>query len=119
MPIILNSMGELAQARLDNTTITSIFSPASGKTVQISLVHVVNTSVSTATFSLFLDNDGTTYDQSTVLAWEESIPAKRFADFSFERALYMNNSTGNLAFLEGTANAITISVYGSTFTITG
>ena len=118
MPIILNSMGELAQARLDNTTITSIFSPASGKTVQISLVHVSNSTASAATFRLFLDNDGTTYNESTQLAWDVSVPAKQFIDMAFERALYMNNASGNLAFQEGTANALTISVYGSTFTIT-
>ena len=102
---------QLAQHRENSTSAVSIYSPSAGQTVIIKTVTLCNTTSSAATFRIFMDDDGTTYDQTTAKYYDASLAANSTLDLSVFWA--MNNSNGNLAFQNGTANAITITVDGA------
>ena len=91
-------------------TAESIYSPGSGETGVIRTIVVCNTTMSADSFSIFLDNDGTTYDESTALYFDEGIAANETIVISVY--LPMNNSSGNLAVECATTNAVTFTVAG-------
>ena len=105
-----NSYQQLGQARENSTNAVSVYSPGASEEVIIKSVIVANTSGSAATVRIFHDDDGTTYDESTALAWDVNIPADSVWDR--EVTLCMNDSTGNLAYRSSVANALTITAYG-------
>jgi len=63
-----------------------------------------------ATYRLFVDEDGSTYDQTTAIAYD--IPLLGNTTDTWEVEIYMNNPSGNLAVRTGTANALTFTVNG-------
>ena len=72
---------------------------------------VCNTSAAAATFRFFIDDDGTTYDESTALFWDENIPVGQ--TLIFDMSQYMDNSSGNAAVRSDTANALTFTLSGT------
>ncbi len=102
---------QLGQARPANTTAASVYSPADGVTAELDTIVICNTSGSTATFRLFHDDDGTTYDETTALYWDVSATAAS-RSIEIDLSLYMGNADGNLAIRTGTGNALTFTVYG-------
>jgi len=102
---------QLGQLRPANTTAASIYSPTSGITGIISSICIVNTGSSAALARVFHDNDGTTYDETTALLWEERILPGR----AFYRDCHWpaNNSSGNFAVRTDKANDLTFTFYGS------
>lgn len=105
---------QLGQARENSTNAVSVYSPASSTTAVIKSVVVCNNTGSAATFRLFLDNDGTTYDQSTALYYDTSIGAN--TTVQIDTYWPMDDENGNLAYRSDTANAITITVFGAEIT---
>lgn len=99
---------QLAQARENSTNAVSVYSPSAGETVQV-FVKIANVTSATAAVRVFHDNDGTTYDESTALAWDVDIGAGEFLEIE---KVFMDNSSGNLAYRSETANALTCTVYG-------
>ncbi len=102
---------QLAQARENSTNAASIYSPGTGITALIKTILIANQSGAAATYRLFLDNDGTTYDQGTCLAYDVPIDANSTHYITVFMA--MNNSSGNLAYRSSAANALTITVFGA------
>jgi len=103
----------LAQARENSTNAVSVHSSPNGYLDIVETIILCNQSGLGATFRLFFDQDGTTYDETTALYWDASLPANSSLTIEFEKGLYMNNNSGNLAYRSNTANAITISIWGS------
>lgn len=101
---------QLGQSRDNDTNAHSIYSPAAGVTAIITTIVLTNTSAYTANVDVYLDDDGSTYDESTAIIWNIRIPAK--ATEIVMGFFPMNNSSGNLAYKERTANAITITAFG-------
>lgn len=101
---------ELGQARPGNTTAVSLYSPAANITATIDTVVVCNTSGASASFRLFLDHDGTTYNQTTALIYDLVVLAD--STTIVNGPIYMNLSTGNLAVRTDTGNALTFTAYG-------
>ena len=101
---------QLGQHRINSTTATSLYSPGASTTAIIKSVVVCNQSGSPATFRLFLDDNGTTYDETTALYWDATIPS----DTTVQIDTYwpMNDSAGNLATRTSVANAITFTAFG-------
>lgn len=106
--------GQLFQHRENSTNPVSVFSPGSGEEVEITRVIICNTSASAVTVRAFHDDDGTTYDESTALLWDWSIPAGE--SWPWNARIDMDNSSGNLAFRSSVANALTYTGYGSVTT---
>jgi hypothetical protein len=102
---------QLAQHRENSTSAVSIYSPANSETAVIKSITLCNTTGSAATCRVFMDNDGTTYDETTARYYDKSVPANDSIELSVFWVL--NNPTGNIAFQNGTANAITITVDGA------
>jgi len=102
---------QLGQARDNDTDAHSVYSPAVGVTAIITTIVLANTSTSSAEVSVYIDDDGTTYNESTCLASTILIAAK--SSEVIMGFFPMNNSAGNLAYKQETANAITITVFGT------
>ena len=101
----------VAQSRPSDTNAASVYSPAAGTVLIVTRVLVVNTSAGNDTFSIFLDRDGTTYDQSTALFYQETLNSKTTREI--EGHWFLDNSSGNLAVQSGTGSAITYTFFGA------
>jgi hypothetical protein len=102
----------LAQARENSTSAVSVHTPPTQHRDKVETIMLCNTSGSAATFRLFFDADGTTYDETTALYWDTALPADSTLTLAFDRGLYMANDSANIAYRSSVANAITISVWG-------
>ncbi len=98
----------LAQSRPSDTTAVSVYSPASGVRAQITRVLVCETAGNTPSFRIFLDNDGTTYDQTTALFYDKAMAANNTTEI--EGDWYMNG--GNLAVRTSAGNELTFTIFG-------
>jgi hypothetical protein len=106
--------GVLGQLRPANTTAASLYSPAASTIGIGKTLTVCNTSGAAATFRIFVDNDGTTYDETTAIFWDISIAADETVQLD---GFYpMNNAAGNLAVRTSVANALTFTLFGAEVT---
>jgi len=103
-----------AQARENSTDAVGVYSPGSGVTAVIKSIVLCNQTANDETVRLFLDDDGTTYDQDTALFYD--IPIEANTTIEIDSYWPMNDSTGNFAYRSSTANAITITVFGAEIT---
>ncbi len=108
----INNAQVLGQARPANGTAVSIYGPADRTKALIFGINIANTTSSSATYRLFIDEDGTTYDQSTALAYDVSIAANNQVLLEYRDGLPIENP-GNLAIRVGTNSALTFTAYGS------
>lgn len=105
---------QLGQLRPANTTAASLYSPGASTTAIIKNLTVCNTTALTAKFRVFVDDDGTTYDESTALFYDAEILANTTVGIGGFRA--MNNSSGNFAVRTDTADALTFTLDGAEVT---
>ena len=104
---------QLAQTRPSGTTAGAAFT-ASIQT-EITRIFITNTTGSGATFSIYHDDDGTTYDQTTALFYGVSIPANTTTEFSCNPGAGIQiRADGKLAVQSNTGSALTFSIYGIT-----
>ena len=101
---------QLGQLRPANTTATTLYSPADNTTTIITNIWVCNTTANTPTYRLFVDDNGTTYDETTAIAFDVALAANESKQISCYIA--MNNSSGNLAVRTSAANEINFSAFG-------
>jgi hypothetical protein len=99
---------QLGQYRENSTNPVSIYSPDAGQTAQLFL-KIANVSGSPALVRLFHDENGTTYDQSTALIYDLKIMPGEILEVDH---IFINDSTGNVAYRSSVANALTATVYG-------
>lgn len=104
---------QLGQLRPADTTAASLYSPA-GETAIIKSIVVCNTTASAAAFRIFLDDNGTTYDQTTALFYDANINANETVEI--DTYWPMNDSTGNLAVRTDTGSALTFTAFGAVIT---
>lgn len=105
------TLQQLFQSRPSGTSAASVLSPSASEEALVKTILVCNTSSALATFRIFHDDDGTTYDENTALYWDIPVPAGKTAEV--EVNAMMNSSTGNLAVRSNTADALTFTGYGS------
>ena len=101
----------LGQLRPADTSNASLYSPGSGVTAIIKAIFICNTSGAVATARLFLDDDGTTYDETTAFFWDVEIAAD--TTLEIDSFISMNNANGNLAVRTDTADALTFTAFGA------
>ena len=101
---------QLAQSRPSGTSAVSLVNPSANQDVMVTSVVIANTTGSAAAYSIFHDIDGTTYDQTTALAYAVSLPANSFVEVRIEFPLA--TTAGNLAIQTDTSNALTFTAYG-------
>lgn len=105
---------QLGQLRPANTSAASLYSPGSSETAIVYSIVVCNTSGADATYRIFHDDNGTTYDETTALFWDVTLTAD--SSDILEMKVSMDDSSGNLAVRTDTANAITFTAYGVVIT---
>ena len=101
---------QLGQLRPANDTAATLYSPGDNVTTIVTNIWVCNTTGNTPTYRLFVDDNGTTYDQTTALAYDVALAAnesKRIPCY-----IAMNDTTGNLAVRTSAASEITFSCWG-------
>ena len=101
---------QLGQHRINSTTATSLYSPGASTTAIIKSIVVCNQTAGAATFRIFIDDNGTTYDESTALYFDVAIVAN--TTIQIDTFWPMDNSAGNLATRTDTANALTFTAFG-------
>ena len=114
MATIVNRISgqQLAQSRPSSTTAASIYAPRSQFRIEIRKFVICNTSGSAATFRIFHDDNGTTYDETTALFWDSAIAAD--TTVTVEEEFWMiGRSQGNIAVRTSVNNALTFTLYGA------
>lgn len=102
---------QLGQARPSVTTAVSIYSPASDITGIIKTIYICNTSAASATLRIFVDDDGSTFDETTALFWDASLGAGE--TLQLDTFIALNDSSGNIGVRSNTANALTFTLFGA------
>ena len=101
----------LGQLRPADTNAASLYSPPANRAVEITRLVVCNQSGAVATFRIFLDDNGTTYDETTALMWDVSIGDGVIYNED-TKGWGMTDSTGNLAVRSSVNDALTFTVFG-------
>ena len=100
-------LGQLAPA---DTNAASIYSPGSNVTAVITNIFVCNVTGNTPTYRIFVDDDGSTYDATTALYYDNATAANTTEQIRCY--IPMNNADGNIAVRSSAANEITFTVFG-------
>lgn len=83
---------------------------------EVTRIIVCNTTGSAASYSIYHDDDGSTFDQTTALFYAVSLAANStdVIDFGGAGGGVMVSKTGQIAVQTGTGSALTFSLYGIT-----
>lgn len=104
---------QLAQTRPSSTTAATAYTAPSGTRVEIKKIVIANVTGSSATYRLFHDDDGTTYDQTTALAYDVSVPANSSHVWSAQEDDGIGlRAGGSVGVRTDTSNALTFTIYG-------
>lgn len=101
---------QLGQLRPSDTSAASILNNA--LPWEVDLIVICNVSSDTAGASIYHDADGSTYDESTAIFFNASVPANTVVHYEPEEPIANVDANGNLAVKSGTASALTFTVYG-------
>lgn len=108
MALNLLTYQQLAQHIEYSTSAVSVYSPGANETVQV-FVKISNISPENVKCSVFHDDNGTTYNETTAIIYEMMIQPGAILELDH---IYMNDSTGNLAVQSDTSGALNVTVYG-------
>lgn len=103
----------LGQIRPSNTSPVSIYSPPTGVETIAFMVTVVNHSNQDVDATFYVDDDGTTYNESTMIAQRTISKGSE----SEKHGLYlaMNDENGNIAVQTSSANDLTFTIWGKEY----
>ena len=99
---------QLAQHRENSTSAVTAYTCPLNSTVQI-FIKITNSNAVAVTCSVFHDDDGIVYDESTAIVWQTSVNPGELLEID---RVFLNNSASSIGVQTDTANAITITVYG-------
>lgn len=108
MALNLLEYSQLAQHRENSTNAVSVYSTDANQTVQV-FIKIANTAIVNVKCSVYHDNYGSTYDETTILVSEVVLQPGSFIEIDH---IFMSEETGNLAVKSSVANALTVTVYG-------
>jgi hypothetical protein len=103
----------LGQGNPADTNVNILFSPDYRDLYIIENIIVCNTTGSAATYSIFLDDDGTTHDATTALFYNVSLAAN--TSVILEINCYMRDPAGSLAVQSGTSDALNYTINGGVY----
>lgn len=107
---------QLAQSRPSGTSAVSVYT-ASHRT-EFTLIVVANTTGTAADFSIYHDDDGSTFNATTALYESVSLAANESLRLVFEVGSgIMVKQDGQIGVKTGTADALTFTFYGTTANI--
>lgn len=105
---------QIAQSRPSGTSAVSIYTAS--MVTEVTRVVICNTTASAADFSLYHDDDGSTFDQTSALHYTQVVPP--FSTVSIGAGSVggglMVTANGQIGVQTSTANALTFTLYGVT-----
>ena len=101
---------QLGQSRPSGTVAASIYSPPADTTAIIKTIIIANVGSGSVDASLFCDDDGTTYDESTAIYWEVSIANGNTTIIN--TYICMDDASGNFAIQSSIGNDLTFTIFG-------
>lgn len=106
---------QLAQVRLTSIGLLTAYTSSEGKRTIVKDVDICNTGDVEVIFSIFVDDDGAVYDETTAIHWEQPIPAK--TTVTLRKELFLTElSVGTIGLGTNTANALTFTINGTEMT---
>lgn len=106
------ALKQIAQTQLGTTDATSLIQAASGQEICIKSVRVANTSAGNVAVTLYHDDDGSTYNDTTTVLPQTTIPALKILTDGGDMTYFLNNTSGNFAAKASVIDALTITLYG-------
>lgn len=100
----------LGQVRPSGTTAVSLYSPPANTDTIVSMIKCCNVSGAAVDVSVFLDDDGSTFDTSTALHFEVELFAGETLEVT--GTITLNNSAGAIGVQSSVANAVTFTLFG-------
>ncbi len=100
----------LAQSRPSGTGTTTAYTKPTKAPVTITSIAVCNTTASAVQFSIYVSPTGTTYDQTTALAYSMTIPANDTDIIQFPFTL--DTAGGTVGVQSSTGNALMFTIIG-------
>ena len=101
---------QLGQVRPADTTPLELYSPTNRDRCVVHNIIICNTTSSSTTYRIFVDEDGTTVDETTAIAFD--IPIDGNTTDMWQARIYMNDPAGRLSVATGTGNALTFTANG-------
>lgn len=100
----------LSQQRPSGTTAVTAYTKPTKGMVTIVAVAICNTTAGAVNASLYVDIDGTTYDQTTAIAYSMVIPANDTVVIEFP--ITLDTTNGTVGIQTSSANALTFTIIG-------
>lgn len=100
---------QLGQLRPANTTAASIYTVGASTIGVSKQIIITNVSNNTAKYRVFLDNSGSTYDETTSIAWDVSLPKGSYDVIDVWQPLA---ATGTVGVRTSIASALNFTVSG-------
>jgi hypothetical protein len=105
---------QIAQNRPSGTTATSVYTAT--MITEVTRIIICNTTSSAADFSLYHDDDGSTFDETSALHFAQTVPP--YSTVTIEAgnmgAGLMVTGSGQIGVQTSTSNALTFTLYGIT-----
>jgi hypothetical protein len=108
------SGSQLAQSRPSGTSAVSVFTAS--MVTEVTKIVIANTTGSAADAYIFHDDDGSTFDQSTALIYNKSVPANDYITLeagAIGGGLFVSDG-GEIGVQTDTGSALTFTLYGIT-----
>jgi len=108
------TLQQLAQTRPAGTVAVSALSPGAGEEILVKTIIISNNSGASSDYSIYHDDNGTTYDDTTRLFGPVTVADKESE--VVEVNIMANDATGNIAVQNSVAASLNFTLYGSVFT---
>lgn len=113
---VFKSSKQLAQVRPNSNSAVSAIVKTEKKKYVLTNIVVTNTTNSNVAYSLYHDKDGTTYDQTTALAYSKTLVANDYTIIEWVNGYPLDiGYSGNFAVQTSSANALTFTINGAEF----
>jgi hypothetical protein len=100
----------LGQLRPADTTAAALYTKAQDAKVWLDQLFICNTTGTTATYRIFIDEDGSTYDETTALYWDVDLATK--LSVVIDLKAYLDTTDGSIGVRTGTNDALTFTLFG-------
>lgn len=102
----------LGQLRPADTNAATLYTKAQDAKVWVDYLLICNTTGTAATCRVFIDNAGSTYDQTTAIYYDKSVAANDTLTVDFSNKVYLSEASSSIGVATGTNDALTFTLFG-------
>jgi len=107
MPVGIKMLGQLRPA---DTTAATLYTKAQDSKVWLDQLFVCNTTAGAIACRVCVDEDGSTYDETTALYWDKSVGAND--TLVVDLHAYLETDTGSVGVRTATGDALNFTLFG-------